>query len=431
MNIEKLYTIFNDECSSVASTDTRNLVPGSLFFALRGETYDGNTYAEEALKNGCNYAIVDNSEYVLNGRCILVSNSMQTLQDLAHHHRMKYEIPVLAITGSNGKTTTKELINSVLSTEKNVVATIGNLNNHVGVPLTLLAINDETNIAVIEMGANHVGEIAQLCEIAAPNYGLITNIGRAHLGFFGGFEGVVRAKTELFRYLEKMNGTSFVNGSDSLLLEKSNTEEKITYISEHSDYPVISLQSQPFVSLTWKDFEIQTQLTGEYNISNIAAAIAVGDYFAVSGKNIIDGIQNYEPKNERSEIIETENGNIIIKDYYNANRSSIECALENLAIIKIDKQKVVILGDIFELGEYEGEEHQSVVDTLAHYSFDLVYLVGNAFSKTNVRELEYKKFNTTDELIKYLRDKDFKNSYILLKASHGMNFKELFNENDW
>lgn len=431
MNIKDLHDIFSNKCKGKISTNTQDVVSESLFFAWKGENNDGNNYAAEALERGSLYVVVDNPDIVKDERYILVNDSMQTLQELAHFHRIQFDIPIVAVTGSNGKTTTKELIQATLSTEKKITATKGNLNNHVGVPLTILNINTETDIAIVEMGANHVGEIAKLCEIAHPNYGLITNIGRAHLGFFGGYEGVIRAKTELYRYLEKTGGTSFVNGSDQLLLEKSNTLEKITYLSEHSDYPTFSLKSNPYFSFGWNQQQIKTQLTGEYNLPNCSVAIAVAGYFGISEKNIVSSISKYKPDNQRSEIFQTEKGNSVIKDYYNANRSSIECALENLGSIETGKKKIVILGDIFELGEYEKEEHQAVVDIVASHSFDSVYLVGKAFSSVNSDDLNYEVFKNTDELISTLRGLKIEKSYILLKASHGMNFEKLFNEIDW
>lgn len=409
------------------STDTREFVSGSMFFAWKGGLVDGNDYVSEALEKGAAFVVMDNPEKTIDdARCLLVDEAMKMLQDLAHYHRMQFTIPVIGLTGSNGKTTTKELLAGVLETEKNIVATTGNLNNHVGVPKTLLQIRPETEIAIIEMGANHVGEIAGLCRIAHPTHGLITNIGRAHIGLFGGYENIIRAKTELYRYLEKSGGMSFVDGTDALLLRESNTESKITYGSAQSDYPVTSNNTMPLVSVNWNNHNIQTQLTGEYNISNIAAAIGVAGYFAVPDEYIVQAIEAYWPNNQRSEIVETKNGNTIIKDYYNANRSSMELALENLAAIQTDKPKIVILGDMFELGDYEMEDHIAVAELTTE--FDEVYLVGNAFSQVPLELDHVQTFETTNEVISALQKSPTEDSYILLKASQGMNFEKLFNE---
>ena len=432
MTIEKLYIIFIDKCDRKVSTDTRNLEEGSLFFALHGENFDGNEYAQEALDRGASFAVVDDPKLSDKKGMIYVKDVLGALQSLALFHRKLYDIPVFGVTGSNGKTTTKELIASVMRQEKNIVYTKGNYNNHIGVPLTLLRINKETEFVLVEMGANHLGEIAQLCEIAVPNYGLITNIGRAHLGFFGGFDGVIRAKTELYRFLEQHGGASFVNGADILLLEQSNTLEKVRYFSADSQYPVISHNTQPFVSLRWKNRDIKSHLVGEYNLMNIAAAIAVGDYFAISPEMIQKGIEDYIPQNSRSEMVHTEKENIIIKDYYNANRDSMERAIENIAYMKAE-HKLLILGDMFELGEYSEEEHRAVVDFIQELlpGADIVF-VGNEFSKVVPKENgALRVFSSTEEAIFALQKSPPQNSLILLKASNGMNFQKLFDGVDW
>jgi UDP-N-acetylmuramoyl-tripeptide--D-alanyl-D-alanine ligase len=436
MQIDKIYDLFINECNKEVCTDTRDIISGSLFFAWRGENINGNKYAEEALNNGALYVVVDDENFYKKDdkRYILTENSQELLAQLAKYHREQFNIPVIAITGSNGKTTTKELISSVLKTEKNIVVTSGNLNNHVGVPKTLLKINKDTEIAVVEMGANHVGEIDYLCSIAKPTYGLITNIGRAHLGLFGGFDGVVRAKSELYRYLEKHKGVSFVNGNDDLLLGLTNTDEKVTYLSTDSNYSVISKKTFPFFSAEWKDNTIKTKLTGEYNIMNISAAIAVGDYFGISFENIKKGIESYVPTNSRSEIIETENNNIVIKDFYNANASSMELALENLSQIKNNKEKIAILGDMFELGDFQEEEHRNVLEKAIIFGIDKIYIIGKIFSSLNIPEDISKNvyiFSNTSDAIFALQKSHIKNSNILLKASNGMNFKKLFDEINW
>jgi UDP-N-acetylmuramoyl-tripeptide--D-alanyl-D-alanine ligase len=430
-NIKKLHELFLKTKQKI-STDTRDITKESIFFAWRGENENGNKYAEEALKKGASYVVVDDEKFYKKDdkRYIFVENSMETLIELAYFHRNQFNIPILAITGSNGKTTTKELIASVLNTEKEIIYTEGNLNNHIGVPKTLLKINKKTEIAIIEMGANHIGEIERLCKIAKPTHGIITNIGRAHLGLFGGYDGVIRAKSELYRFLENNGGTSFINGNDSLLLRLSNTDEKITYFSEDSDYPVYSKKTLPFVSLIWKRMNINSNLTGEYNTINISASIAVGSYFKISDENIKKGIENYIPKNSRSEIIKVKDENYVIKDFYNANGSSVELALKNLSEIETNKEKVAILGDMFELGEFAYDEHNKILETALSLGIDKIYLVGEIFYSLNYESKKTEKilkvFKNTDNIISSLQKEPIKNSFILLKASNGMNFKKLF-----
>ena len=412
------------------STDTREMINGSMFFAWKGEGADGNDYIHDALRKGAAYVVMDNPDkFIDDARCLLVDNSMTMLQDIAHHHRMQFDIPVIGLTGSNGKTTTKELIRAVLGSEKKIIATLGNLNNHVGVPKTLLRIRPETEIAIIEMGANHVGEIAELCRIAHPTHGLITNIGRAHIGLFGGYENIVRGKTELYRYLKQVDGVIFVRDTDPVLLHHADTNIKITYESPNSEYPFISSHTQPYVSGLYDTIPIVTQLTGEYNIPNIAAACAVGDYMGISSTSIAAAISQYVPDNQRSEILETTAGNTIIKDYYNANRNSMEGALENFKAIKTTKEKIAILGDMFELGEYEYEDHLAIVQLV--YDFDRVILVGKAFAQIPLSLDHITQYETTELAITELQKKPITDACILLKASQGMHFDTLFNSIDW
>lgn len=435
MNIETIYKKFIEECNGQISTDTRGVIEGSLFFAWKGECDDGNKYAEEALMLGCSYVVMDNPGFALSDRCILVDNSMDTLGKLANFHRNQFNIPVIAITGSNGKTTTKELVASVLKTEKNIIAPEKSLNNQIGVSKTLLKITQDTEIAVIEMGANHIGEIAELCEIVNPNHGIITNVGRAHLGLFGGFDGVVRTKTELYRYIEKTDGTIFINGLDDILLNESNAEKKITYLSNNSDYPVMSKKTFPLFSLIWRGNTIKTNLTGEYNISNIAAAIAVGGYFKLKDKNIISGIKNYKPDNARSEIFISEKENIIIKDYYNANRNSMELSLENLSSIHPNKKKIAVLGDMGELGDFAIEEHLAVLNKAIDLDINDIILVGDIFSKLGVCNQNVSHYVNINDAILYLNKLDMNDSVILLKSSRGPNptpaFEKIFKNVNW
>lgn len=431
MDILNIYQKFIHECGQQICTDTRKIVPGGMFFAWKGEQDDGNKYIKEALELGCSYVIMDNPDYICDDRCIVVENAIETLQNLARYHRRQFNIPVLAITGSNGKTTTKGLISSVLATEKRIIATEGNLNNHVGVPKTLLRITHDTEIAIIEMGANHVGEIATLCDIAEPTHGIVTNIGRAHLGLFGGFAGVVQAKSELYQFLRRNSGHVFVNASDELLLEKSSDIPRTLYGPKTEGlFSVQSAHTTPFVSFEWNHMMIETQLTGEYNIDNCGAAIAIGLSFDIHADHIKEGIEEYAPKNHRSEMIETKEGNIIVKDYYNANVTSMEAALRSFADLRTEKPKIVVLGDMFELGEYEDQEHQTLVDYVQSLGFQKIYLVGEIFGRT-ATDADVDKFKTTDEMINYFKEHSVKNSAIFLKASNGMHFDMLFNDVEW
>lgn len=431
MDILNIYQKFSQDCAQMLCTDTRKIVPGAMFFALKGSNFDGNDFAQVALDLGCRYVIMDNHEKIVDERCIVVPDVLETLHNLARYHRRQFNIPVLAITGSNGKTTTKGLISSVLATEKNIIATEGNLNNHVGVPITLLRIQKDTEIAVIEMGANHIGEIKELCAIAEPSYGLITNIGRAHLGLFGGYAGVIQAKTELYAFLKEHQGRVFVNASDALLVEKSAGMDRVLY-GPHTDglFRVISKHTTPFVSFEWNHMVIQTQLTGEYNIDNFAAAIAVGLSFDIRPEHIQAGIEGYVAHDHRSEMHNTDRGNTIVKDFYNANVTSMEAALSSFRDMDLKKPKIVILGDMFELGEYEDEEHQRLVDFVQDAGFDQVILIGDVFGRS-ASDADVMKFVNVDEAIAYFAEHPVANTAVFLKASHGMHFEKLFDTLEW
>lgn len=426
MTISDLHRLFEKQ-NFAFSTDTRSLEKGDIYFAWRGEDFDGNSFVQSAFDKGASYAIIDNPEFKINDKCFLVENGMETLQNLSQYHRRCFDIPVFALTGSNGKTTTKELIAAVLSSEKRIVATEGNLNNHVGVPKTLLKIRKDTEIAIIEMGANHLGEIADLCKIAEPTHGLITNVGRAHIGLFGGEENIFKAKTELYDFLKENNGHIFVQKQDKKLFSAlSRYKQKSSYGQAGADYEVESLVTLPKVSVEFAGKKIQTNLTGEYNIPNIAAGIALGKFFKISEENICSAVESYYPDNKRSEIVESDRGNIFIKDYYNANFSSMKLALENLAAIKTEKNKIVILGDMFELGDYEFEDHNNIVTLTQELDFKTIILVGEAFSKISCQQENIFQFKKTDEAIEFYKSKNFENSYILFKASNGMKFKNFF-----
>jgi len=377
MNIEDLHQLFLN--ATAITTDTRTIVPGSIFFALKGPNFNGNHFATEALAKGANYAIIDEPPRASDNRLIVVENVLKTLQKLANFHRNYLGIPIIGLTGSNGKTTTKELIHDVLQTKFNVVATKGNLNNHIGVPLTLLSMNKTTEIGIVEMGANHQKEIAFLSEIAEPDFGYITNFGKAHLEGFGGVQGVIKGKSELYDYLRKTNGKTFLNTDDSMQVKQAKGLEFIEFNKEK--IPLLS--TIPFIKITFENTEILSNLIGAYNYTNIAAAVCIGHYFNVPIEGIKYGIENYTPSNNRSQII-SKDGNTIILDAYNANPSSMKAALENFNATP-GSNKQVILGDMFELGEDSALEHQAIVDLVESFDFNKVVLIGKAFSTTRVK----------------------------------------------
>lgn len=417
MKIEQLYSLFTQ--NYLVDTDTRNIRKGSIFFALKGANFNANKFAEDALKNGASFAVIDEIAYHKQSKTILVNNVLETLQELAKHHRNQLNIPILALTGSNGKTTTKELINCVLSKKYNTTATIGNLNNHIGVPLTLLKIQPTTEVGIIEMGANHLKEIDFLCNIARPNFGLITNFGKAHLEGFGGIEGVIKGKSELYNFLKATKGIAFVNSNDALQVKQSKDIETISFNTNKIKY----IETNPFVKVQFHNTTIQSKLIGKYNYNNIAAAIAIGNYFKVSTNDIKDAIENYEPDNNRSQIINKGSLKLIL-DAYNANPSSMKVALENFNELK-DKQKIVILGDMFELGKDSIKEHQKVADFASSLNFDKLILIGKAFSTITVKNaLTYtcfEDFKASNENL------NLKNATLLIKGSRGMALERILN----
>ena len=416
MEIKDIYNYFN-QCIKV-ETDTRKDLTNSMYFALKGDNFNGNIFAEDAIKKGANFAVTDEIEYQTSDKIFLVDDVLSTLQELATYHRKKIGIPIIALTGSNGKTTTKELINAVLSEHYKCAATKGNLNNHIGVPLTLLSIKPETEIAVVEMGANHPKEIDTLCKIALPNYGYITNFGKVHLEGFGSFEGVINAKTEMYRHLKDHDQTVFVNTNDPIQVEHSNGIKKITFGSRDSDYPITFLQADPYVSLQFENINIQSHLIGKYNYSNIATALAVGLYFKVPILKIKDAIEKYIPNNNRSQIIQ-KGSNKIILDAYNANPNSMEVAIENLAQLS-DDRKVAILGDMFEIGKDSLKEHQNIAKLAQSMGFNETILIGNSFSKLKINDPLTKQYENLEKFRKDFDIKKIKKSTILIKASRGM-----------
>ncbi len=412
------------------STDTRNIQPGSLFFALKGANFNGNAFAADALEKGARYAIIDEPQYQKDERFLLVSDVLASLQALARHHRAHLHIPIIGITGTNGKTTTKELVHAVLSQQFNTYATKGNLNNHIGVPLTVLSITKQTEIAIVEMGANHPGEIAFLCGIAQPTHGLITNVGKAHLEGFGSFEGVKRTKGELYDYLANHDETLFLQQDNPLLREMAMTRrvnKLVTYgFSADNDISGELLSANPLLEVRWRSrsgshHTIRTQLTGSYNTENILAAVCIGQHFDVSPEAINHGISNYTPANNRSQITKTTH-NTVIRDYYNANASSMVAALENLRMLDADK-KVVILGDMFEMGDDSYEEHGNVVDQAVSLGASRVIFVGKAFLQHQRSGAEF--YETTDAAKEALHRHPLKDALVLLKASRGMAFEKL------
>lgn len=416
--IENLYRRYSE--SGSVSTDTRSITPGSMFFALRGAQFNANEFAADALEKGAAWAVIDDEKYRKSDRYIVVDDVLITLQQLARYHRDQLKIPVIALTGSNGKTTTKELTHAVLSAKYKAFATKGNLNNHIGVPLTLLSINSTVEVAVVEMGANHPHEIAMLCQIANPTHGFITNIGKAHIGTFGGYENIIKAKSELYDHLLSANGVVFVNSANSLLMDLSERFESRVLFPDGGDfYRAKLINADPFVRiLADNGDEVQTQLIGGYNFENIACALCVGKYFGVEAKQANDAVASFVPGNMRSQVMK-KGSNTIILDAYNANPSSMQAAIENVARMKA-ANKVLILGDMFELEEEADKEHQAIGKLIRECGLANVYLCGSLF-KSALREIPYARyFIKKDDLIKELRQFPVTNATVLVKASRGI-----------
>jgi len=416
MRIPEIYSLFLKHPR--ICTDSRHIVPGSLFFALKGPNFNGNAYAAEALEKGAAYAIVDEAEFAVNDRCILVGDALKCLQDLGTHHRRQSDATIIALTGSNGKTTTKELISRVLNRKYNTLSTRGNLNNHIGVPLTLLRLEKETEMAVIEMGANHQGEIAFLSRLAEPDYGYITNFGKAHLEGFGGVEGVIKGKSELYTYLLGAGKHVLLNADDPIQREKlQGYDKKIGFSTSDPDYfQIEDLGTTPYVTLRVAGVTIQTQLSGAYNFPNCAIAVLVGKYFDVPLSDIKEALEGYVPENNRSQLIQKNDLEIIL-DAYNANPSSMEVALRHLAGLK-NGGKIAILGDMFELGQDSEKEHQAIADLSASLGIETLYLVGEAFYGIRT---EAKQFRTFEDLAESLKTHPINGpATLLIKASRGM-----------
>lgn len=416
MEINDLYTLYKQY--PTITTDSRKCVPGSIFFALKGENFNGNQFATQALKEGCSYAIVDEADYVTDDkRIILVDNCLSTLQALAHYHRKILGLPIIGITGTNGKTTTKELTAACLAQKFNILATEGNLNNHIGVPLTLLKLTSSHEIAIIEMGASHPGDIKELVEITEPNYGIITNVGKAHLQGFGSFEGVLQTKCEMYDFIRTHKGHIFIQHENLYLQPQSNGIEKTEYgISENLFISGSIIDCSPFLFFEMKhnniSIKIQTQLIGSYNLTNALAAAAIAVYFGVKPNKIKDAIETYIPQNKRSQLQKTKYNTLII-DAYNANPTSMGAALDNFVQIKAN-HKAVILGNMGELGIESENEHRKIIGRLQEANFDKVLLSGNEFCKI---DNNFECFSSTNNLIEELKKNPLKGYTILIKGS--------------
>ena len=404
--------------SAGVCTDTRQIQPGCIFFALKGELFDGNQFVDEALKKGAKLAVIDDPDQQVDGKTILVNDVLKTLQALAKYHRGQLSIPVIALTGSNGKTTTKELIASVLRTKFCVFATEGNLNNHIGVPLSILSIEKKHEIAIIEMGANHLNEIQFLSEIAQPDHGLITNIGKAHLEGFGGIAGVTKGKKELYDYLSKSKGIVFLNSADPKLNEIKPDTTIYQYGGNAQVTGNINSQSELLkieIKIGHKNTLVQTNLVGGYNLSNVLAAVCIGTHFKIDQKDICNGLEAYIPSNHRSQFIETEHNNVVL-DAYNSNPSSVEAALENFAKRK-EENKLVILGDMLELGRDSRSEHANAIQLLKTLGLDSI-LVGSHFGLED-QDL-FPCFENAEQTLTYLKNNAVKGRTILIKGSRGI-----------
>ena len=422
MSIIDLYDLFIH--NPQITTDSRNCPKGSIFFALKGDKFDGNQYAGKALASGCVYAVIDNPDYYIGERTILVDNVLKTLQQLAHHHRKVLGLPIIGITGTNGKTTTKELLAAVLSTKFNLLYTEGNFNNHIGVPLTLLRLTHDHEMAVIEMGASHPGDIKELVDIVHPNYGIITNVGRAHLEGFGSFEGVIRTKGELYDYIRRSKGKIFIKKENEYLQSIAKGIEQITYGNGDDAFASGQVVScDPFLVFNWKQqgklHTVETHIIGSYNLDNVLAAVAVG-FFKIPAERISRAIAAYEPTNNRSQFKKTDNNELII-DAYNANPSSMKVALDNFITMPV-QPKAIILGDMRELGPTSDELHAEVVAQIKKGQFDKVFLCGEHFSKVGK---EFSPFATTEAMVEELRKQPLKGYHILIKGSHSMGLEKL------
>ena len=418
MNIESIHSLFL-KCSSV-SIDTRKIESNSFFVAIKGDRFDANTFANEALEKGASYVIIDNANYYIDERTIVVEDSLKTLQELAKFHRNHLKLPIIALTGSNGKTTTKELINAVLSKKYITKATVGNLNNHIGVPLTLLSFTPQTEIGIVEMGANHQKEIEFLCEIAQPDYGYITNFGKAHLEGFGGVEGVIKGKSEMYTFLSRNNKTVFVNLDDPIQVEKTESLNVFTFGIDkvNADVMITAVNANPFVEVTFLNTGVHSNLIGLYNANNINAAITFGKYFGVANEDIKQALEGYVPENNRSQLIHRKTNEIIL-DAYNANPSSMAVAISNF--IQLEREnKIVILGDMFELGLDSRSEHRLVIESLKNHKEIDCFFIGKDFYYSQIENKNFHFYETFDDFANDFKHHQYQDKIILIKGSRGM-----------
>ena len=421
MNTDQLYDIFL-KCNGV-STDTRSIKKGSLFFSLKGENFDGNDYALEAINKGAKYAVIDNNK-LENPNFIKVNDVLKSLQALSGYHRIKLKnTTIIALTGSNGKTTTKELIHSVLSKKYKTVSTLGNLNNHIGVPLSLLKINKDSNFAVIEMGANHIGEIAFLTDLVKPDYGYITNFGKAHLEGFGGIKGVIKGKTELYNWLIENKKPILINSDDEIQKKFTNSKSILFGKKIHSQF-IFKEFNEDFVSVGYNELKIKSKLIGSYNFYNIIAAISFGLYFKIDIKSIQNAIENYTPKNNRSEVLNIKDKKIIL-DAYNANPTSMRLAIDSF--FKLSGSKALILADMLELGIYSNDEHLEIINHLEKENAGKTYLLGEEFYKLKKESNSISFYKTKNELILEISNNKILEKNILIKGSRAMKMEELIN----
>ena len=420
--LEKIYELYKKAYS--ITTDSRNISKDCIFVALKGEHFDGNDFALQVAEEGIAAGVIaDRKDLSKHDRLFVVDDSLKALQELAKHHREQLGLPIIGITGTNGKTTTKELISAVLSKKYNIIYTQGNFNNQLGVPLTVLRIKPDTEMAVVEMGASHPGDIDELTNIGEPNYGIITNIGRAHLRDFGGYEGVIKTKNEMYQYIGAHKGILFVNKDNELLMSLANNINKVTYgTGNDADVKGKMLSANPYLSVEWNGYKIDTQLVGDYNFENVLAAICVGKYFKVAENDIVEALSSYCPTNNRSQVIET-GKNRVVMDAYNANPTSMSYSIKNFRNICKD-DNLLILGDMLELGEESQQEHQTIVKLLQELKFKNVCLVGEEFSKVSEHS-KFSIFENVEALIEYLANHPISGFDILVKGSNGIHLNKI------
>jgi len=425
MNIEKIHQLFLK--FQTVCTDTRKIEPNCIFFCLKGDNFDANSFADEALNKGAAFVIIDNGKFYQDEKTILVTDVLKTLQELANFHRNFLELPIIALTGSNGKTTSKELIQVVLSKKFTAKATIGNLNNHIGVPLTLLSFDESTEIGIVEMGANHQKEIEFLCKIAQPDYGYITNFGKAHLEGFGGIEGVIKGKSELYDFLKESKKMAFVNLDDDIQKNKTAKIKRYTFSTKDKNANIIlpSIESDEFAKTKLENLIITSNLVGNYNVTNINAAITIGKYFEIDNILIKEAIEEYIPSNNRSQLIQLK-GNEIILDCYNANPSSMQVAIDNFLNLN-KKNKWLILGDMFELGEESVKEHAQIVNLLKNIGNHQVSFIGERFFEHQIEAKNLHFYKSYDEFASSSKNKNIQNKCLLIKGSRGMALERILN----